>query len=241
MTTWTFYWFCSKLVEEFDLIWITWKLTGEYPQTKEQTNFASEVFEKLKQQLPKGKELSVCLPCFKINFSAKELVPFVDFFVLMAYDLVGSWELSGHHSTLFPTIAEHCEHLNKEEMIPKKWLSCRVRCMREHLRNCSGPNQKFSGAGTGSFGEAGVMDYKNVLNTVKKSFTILKLQLVMRFTIRTTFPLMGRKVLERNVDGSWKQVLAGSLLGMCRWCQWKWITDHGSSNGTNENWIKNCA
>lgn len=104
---------CLKLVEEFDLDYL--EIDWEYPQTNEQTNLLGSLLKQLKNCLPKGKELSVCLPCFKSNFSAKELVPFVDFFVLMAYDLVGSWsELSGHHSALFPTISEHCEHLNKE-------------------------------------------------------------------------------------------------------------------------------
>ena len=158
---------CLKLVEEFDLDYL--EIDWEYPQTNEQTNLLGSLLKQLKQRLPKGKELSVCLPCFKSNFSAKELVPFVDFFVLMAYDLVGSWsELSGHHSTLLPTIAEHCEHLNKEEMIPKEKIVLSCPLYARTFANCSGPNQKFSGAGTGSLGEAGVMDYKECVKYCKE-------------------------------------------------------------------------
>ena len=158
---------CLKLVEEFGLDYL--EIDWEYPQTKEQTNLLGRLLNQLKERLLKGKELSVCLPCFKSNFSAKELVPFVDFFVLMAYDLVGSWsEHSGHHSALFPSISEHCEYLIKEERIPKDKIVLSCPLYARTFASCIGPNQKFSGAGKGSFGEAGVMDYKECVEQCKE-------------------------------------------------------------------------
>ena len=157
---------CVNLVCEFELDYL--ELDWEYPQTNEQTEQLKNVLINLKLSLPEETELSVCLPCFKSEFKVKELNPFVDLFVLMAYDLAGPWsKVSDHHSSLFPAIAEHFDYLTTSEGVAKEKTILGCPLYGRTFANCHGLNEKFSGPGMGSFGEEGAIDYKDCVEKCK--------------------------------------------------------------------------
>ena len=153
---------CMQLFAKYDLDYL--EFDWEYPANEVQTENLKMVLRVLRELLPPVKQLSICLPCFQGNFVATELVPYVDFFILMGYDLSGSWsERSGHHAALFPQISDHVHHLNVEEKIPKEKIVLGCPLYARTFADCKGPNKKFSGAGIGSFGEEGSLDYKDVV------------------------------------------------------------------------------
>lgn len=153
---------CMQLFVKYDLDYL--EFDWEYPASEQETENLKAVLIGLKELLPPTKQLSICLPCFQGGFVATELVPFVDFFILMGYDLSGSWsERSDHHAALFPQISNHIEHLNEEERIPKGKIVLGCPMYARTFAGCKGANKKFSGAGIGSFGEEGSLDYKDVI------------------------------------------------------------------------------
>jgi chitinase len=158
---------CAALFAKYDLDYL--EFDWEYPANEEQTNNLRMVLLGLKELLPPEKQLSICLPCFQSGFVATDLVPLVDFFILMGYDLSGSWsDRSGHHSALIPLISNHVRHLSDHEMIPKDKIVLGCPLYARTFAECTGPNQKFKGPGLGSFGEAGSMDYKDVVAMCKE-------------------------------------------------------------------------
>lgn len=153
---------CLQLFSRYDLDYL--EFDWEYPASDEQTMNLKAVLADLKLVLPPEKHLSICLPCFQSDFVATELVPFVDFFILMGYDLSGSWsDRSGHQAALFPQISDHIQHLNEKERIPKEKIVLGCPLYARTFAGCKKVNREFSGAGIGSFGEEGSLDYKDVV------------------------------------------------------------------------------
>lgn len=158
---------CLELFATYNLDYL--EFDWEYPTTTEQIENLKSVLMGLKELLPPEKQLSICLPCYENGFVATELVSLVDFFILMGYDLSGTWsELSGHHSALHPKISEHVQHLNLREMIPKEKIVLGCPLYARTFSDCKGPNKKFKGPGIGSFGDEGTMDYRDVVKMCKE-------------------------------------------------------------------------
>lgn len=158
---------CLDLITRFDLDYLD--IDWEYPADAEQTNNFKLLLEGLRGRIPPNVQLLICVPCFQSGFDTTELNELVDFVVLMGYDMFGAWsERSGHHSALFPNIQDHVNHLTENERIPMKKIILACPLYARTFSDCSGLAECFSGPGLGSFGEAGSMDYKDVLKNCQK-------------------------------------------------------------------------
>lgn len=172
---------CLNLVNAFalDFLEIDW----EYPVDSLQCEKLKLILRRLKEKLPRKFELSICIPCFKSNFIIKDMVELIDFFVLMGYDLCGTWkEKSGYHSALYPNINDHVKYLNSYENIPKEKLVIGCPLYARTFAGCTGNNENHSGGGIGSYGEIGVMDYSEVLKLCKEESFSYDSEAVSEFT-----------------------------------------------------------
>ena len=159
---------CLDLVARFDLDYF--EIDWEYPANTEQGNHLKMILAALREHLPSNKQLSICLPCFKNGFVSTEIVQFIDFFILMGYDMCGSWsERSGHHSALNPNISNHIKYLYEEEGIPLDKIVLGCPLYGRSFAGCSGPDKVYTGPGLGSFGEEGSMDYKDIIAKCKET------------------------------------------------------------------------
>ena len=155
---------CILLISKYNLNYL--EIDWEYPSNPTQTNNLKLILEQLRGQT--SVQLSICVPCFRGAFETTELNQFVDFIVLMGYDIFGAWsERSGHHSALIPNVQDHARHLIESEGIPANKLILACPLYARTFSNCRGINEPFSGPGLGSFGEQGSLDYKDVLEHCK--------------------------------------------------------------------------
>ena len=172
---------CLNLVDEFsfDYLEIDW----EYPVDLLQCKELKFILRALKEKLPENVDISICIPCFQSNFIVKDMVELIDFFVLMGYDLCGSWnEKSGYHSALYPNISDHVKYLSCYENIPKEKLVIGCPLYARTFAGCTGNNEKHSGGGIGSYGEIGVLVYCEVLKLCKKESFGYDSEAVSEFT-----------------------------------------------------------
>ncbi len=157
---------CLDLIQKYELNYL--EIDWEYPADQIQTHNLMLLLKGISERIYPSIQLSICVPCFQSGFVTTELNSYVDFVVLMGFDMSGAWsEQSGHHSALIPNIQNHVRYLNQNERVPMSKIVLGCPLYARTFAECRGLNEAFSGPGIGSFGEKGSMDYKDVIKYCK--------------------------------------------------------------------------
>jgi chitinase len=161
-----------RLLEDYGLDGLD--VDYEYPSNHEQAAGYRELLRELRYALDQhayGESahhkflLTIAAPCGPDKYrklDIRGMVPYLDFWNLMAYDFSGSWDsVANHQATISgpPINAAEAVQWYSSNGVPRSKLVLGIPLYGRSFMNTAGPGTPFSGLGPGSW-EQGVYDYR---------------------------------------------------------------------------------
>ncbi|KAE8255353.1 hypothetical protein A4X13_0g3075 [Tilletia indica] len=207
-------------------------LDWEYPKNADEAGQLVDLLRELRSALDAAEKkrseqtkfwLTVAAPCGPQNVQVldiKGMEPYLDAFMLMAYDYSGSWEsTAGHQAKVKGPAPSSEEAVGRYQSagVPGSKLVLGLPLYGRAFTNTDGPGKKFEGVGEGSW-EQGVWDWKALPHTNAAGQTLRvneDMDMLASWThdeqMRRMVSFDSARVLEGKMDWAASQGLGGAM------------------------------